>query len=155
MRRMLVAPDADGRVLLRRSEVAWLAGVSTETVRRWVEKEGTLHEVRGGVRPRILFEDLCARATAAGDPLPAHWSWLNADLTDPPADFVTDQNSATPPPDADLRRETVRLRQENEALRLERDLARADAENLDHAAMAYRDNWRRRIEPHSPSDLSR
>lgn len=144
--------DKDGRVLLKRSEAAWLARVSTETVRRWITNDLTLPVVGEGRLSRVLWGDLCIRAAGAGDPPPAHWSWLNADLTQPPGDASTPARVAPDPgipTDADM----ASLRTENVGLRLELEVAVADAENLDQAVMVYRDNWRRRTQPQSLRDL--
>jgi hypothetical protein len=147
-----VSPDENGRILLKRSEAAWLARVSTETVRRWTDTEKVLPVVGSGRASRIDWQDLRARASRAGDPAPAHWSWLAADLRHPSRGVIGDSLHVA---NANVgeSQEVERLRTENDKLRAERDTARADAENLDQAVMVYRDNWRRHTGPQSPQGL--
>ena len=115
---------------------------TTETVRRWVQAgELTLDESANGTR--IDWESLRARARTQGDPPPAHWGWIQADLQQPPPAEAADSSFT----------DARTLHQRLVWAEAERDIALAEAENLDQAVMAYRDNWRRRTQPQgAPSE---
>jgi hypothetical protein len=142
--------EADGpdRVLVTRSEAAWLARVSTETVRRWTGPGGGLPVQGSGRSAHIDWEDLKNHLASQGLPAAAHWAWLKEDLSEPPDHpFVDDgQEEASA---------VARLQAQVDLLTAERDAALSDAENLDHAVMAYRDNWKRRVVPDSPRGIEK
>lgn len=152
MSQRIVLPDADGDALLTIWQAAWLSRTTTETVRRWL-RDGSL--TLDGSGAGLRWQQLVDRAIAVGDAAPAHWSWLNADLREQ----ITSAKVVLPPstPGQSTRQDETNLSSVLATLaatKLERDQARADAENLDQAVMAYRDNWRRRMEPQTSDDLS-
>jgi hypothetical protein len=136
--RSRVEPDERGEVLLTVWQAAWLSRTSTETIRRWqldgLSKTGL----------PIHWRDLVQRTVEVGHEAPIHWTWLNADLR---GEAPTRADPAT---SSDIESEQAATA---EALR-QRDEARADAESLDQAVMAFRDIWRRRMEPRNSGDLS-
>lgn len=144
-----IAPDEAGRILLRRSDAAWLARVSTETIRRWTDVEKSLALIGAGRAARVEWHAMRERLRADGRAL-AHWSWLEADLSQPIARSVTALDAVHGSNDhSDIQE----LQAEIAELRHQRDQAVADAENLDQAVMSYRDNWRRRVEPWSAGSV--
>jgi hypothetical protein len=152
MSQRIVLPDGNGDALLTIWQAAWLSRATTETVRRWL-RDGSLTLDRSGARLR--WRQLVDRAVAVGDAAPAHWSWLNADLREQAGTAknilsASQSEQSTKNDQANLNSVLAALA----TTRLERDQAKADAENLDQAVMAYRDNWRRRTEPQTSDDLN-
>ena len=127
-------PEGTANIKLTVAECAWLARVSTETIRRWIRGD----QLVAG-QSTITWEDLQRHADPS---VLAHWSWLQADLSHP----------ANASPELAVPTELDRLRREVADANLARDQAILDAENLDQAAMIYRDNWRRRSQPQSSKD---
>ena len=133
-----VEPDAQGDVWLSVLQAAWLLRTSEETIRRWIRA----NEV--SLKPDapdtcVLWRSLDERALRLGQNPPAHWAWLAADLQDPPPSLH----------DLAGLYDVQSLQQRLIDAESARDIAQAEAENLDQAVMAYRDSWRRRTQPQS------
>lgn len=150
-RGVIVGPRDE--VLLVRADAAWLARITAETLRQWVKSE-QLFEVENGGRLLVPWTALRECAARHGHAV-AHWSWLERDLTEeaPASRGDADDAIAAGVDAVDQDEEVGELRREVAQLRLQLATAMAEAENLDQAVMSYRDNWRRRTQPQSPSEL--
>lgn len=155
----------DGDVELTRAQACWLSRQDAENWRRWLPP--TEH-------PTISLSLMTSTLRARSKPpaLPVAWLWLNWDTPVPPALVLAAETAGAVEP-LPMRSTEAQLQNaltihpsrppeessvaELEALvirlRVERDAAIADAESMDIAMMAMRDNWKRRLAPHSVADL--
>jgi hypothetical protein len=163
--------DSDDEVRLGRREAAWLAQITENNITAWIN-EGSLAATRTKGTPPIRWADLKATCekkhrlpplrpewltVTAADPLPSAWRETNTPSEDGATARPLDDEIG---PSRETRRRVEELTQQINQLQaalataaLERDFARQDAQNLDQAAMAYRDNWRRHSEPATPEPL--
>lgn len=137
-------------------QAVWLCNlqVSAEAIRLWIRDGALAARVAADGTKIIRWLDLRDACLAKGKGEPLTVEWLGLTPSDsPPAVWRGVVLGSHAQSLHDLESKITELEARLSDAQLAVDAARADAANSDTAAMAYRDNWRRAVEPQSAKGL--